>query len=102
MATLVKAWIFLVMLTLTAMWTGAAQGRWPVLMQVGVILAVSVLKASTILNYFLGLRSASASWRVLFSIYLVVLGSAIFITIAVGCSLTHDRCVSSFAGAMRD
>ena len=42
MATLVKAWIFLVMLTLTAMWTGAAQGRWPVLMQVGVILAVVI------------------------------------------------------------
>ena len=102
MGTLVKAWIVLVILTLTTMWAGTAQGHLPVLVQVGVILVVSVFKASLILNYFLGLRSASAGWRVLFSIYLVVLGGAIFATVAVGCSLTLNQCTSSFVGAMND
>ena len=102
MGTLIKAWIFLVILTLTTMWAGTAQGHFPVLVQVGVILVVSVFKASLILNFFLGLRSASAGWRVLFSIYLVVLGSAIFATIAVGCSLTLNQCKSSFVSAAHE
>jgi heme/copper-type cytochrome/quinol oxidase subunit 4 len=101
MATLVRAWIFLVILTLAAIWAGAAQNLpFPTLVQIGVIIVVSALKAWTILNYFLGLRSASASWRILFTIYLIVLGSAIFATYAVGCSLAPGQCkISSLGGS---
>ena len=103
MTALVKAWIFLVILTLAAMWAGTAQGRLlPAVIQTGIIIAVSILKASTILSYFLGLRSASTSWRMLFSIYLVVLGGAIFSAYAVGCSLASSHCVLSSIGAIHD
>jgi heme/copper-type cytochrome/quinol oxidase subunit 4 len=103
MATLVRAWILLVILTLAAMWAGAAQNLpFPALVQVGVIMMVSGLKASTILSYFLGLRSASAGWRMLFSIYLVVLGGAIIATYAIGCSLAPGRCAILPAGAIHD
>jgi hypothetical protein len=103
MATLVRAWIFLVMLTLAAMWAGAARNLpFPALVQVGVIIVVSALKASIVLRHFLGLRSASSGWRMLFAIYLIVLGSAIFTTYAVGCSLTSGQCKISSLGAPHD
>lgn len=103
MATLVMTWVALVILTLAAMWAGAAPDRFlPGLVQVGAIIVVSTLKASTILSYFLGLRSASIGWRMLFSIYLVVLGSAIFATYAVGCSLAPNQCKISYSGTTHD
>lgn len=84
MAALVKAWILLVLLTLTAMWAGTAQHRLsPALVAVAAIIVVSAFKASTIFGIFLGLRSASAGWRLLFSIYLVVLGGAVLATYAI-------------------
>lgn len=52
--------------------------RLPVVVQVGIVLAVAGLKASTILRYFLGLRSASGGWRVVFALYLAILCGAIF------------------------
>jgi heme/copper-type cytochrome/quinol oxidase subunit 4 len=101
MATLVRAWILLVILTLAAMWAGAAQNLpFPALVQVGAIMMVSGLKASTILGCFLGLRSASAGWRMLFSISLVVLGGAIIAAYAVGCSLEPGRCMLLSAGSI--
>jgi hypothetical protein len=88
MTTLVKAWIVLAALTLAAMGAGAMQDTSvPVVVQVGVVLAVAGLKASTILRYFLGLRSASGGWRVLFALYLVVLCGAIFAIYAAGSAL---------------
>ncbi len=88
MTTLVKAWIVLAALTLAAMGAGAMQGASvPVVVQVGIVLAVAGLKASTILRYFLGLRSASGGWRVLFALYLVVLCGAIFAIYAAGSAL---------------
>lgn len=88
MTTLVKAWIVLAALTLAAMGAGAMQGvNVPVVVQVGIVLAVAGLKASTILRYFLGLRSASGGWRVLFALYLVVLCGAIFAIYAAGYAL---------------
>ena len=88
MTTLVKAWIVLVALTLAAMAAGAVEGaRVPAVAQVGVVLVVAGLKASTVLRYFLGLRTASGGWRVLFALYLVVLCGAIFAIYAAGSAL---------------
>lgn len=79
MATLMRAWIVLVAMTLIAIWVGAGHdSRVPLLAQVAIVLVVAGVKASTILRYFLGLRSASSSWRVLFSLYLILLCGAIF------------------------
>lgn len=79
MATLMKAWIVLVAMTLIAIWVGAGHDSpVPLLAQVAIVLVVAGVKASTILRYFLGLRSASSSWRVLFSLYLILLCGAIF------------------------
>lgn len=97
MAALVKAWVFLVVLTLAAVLAGAAQGSsLPFIVQAGLILAVAGLKASTILHYFLGLRSASSGWRTLFSIYLIVLSGVIFAAYATGCALTPTNACSRF------
>ncbi len=88
MTMLVKAWIVLAALTLAAMWAGAGQGASvPVVAQVGLVLAVAGVKASTILHYFLGLRSASGGWRALFVLYLVVLCGAIFAIYTAGLAL---------------
>ncbi|HEY8338062.1 MAG TPA: hypothetical protein VIQ05_30075 [Tardiphaga sp.] len=55
-------------------------------------MTVSGLKASTILNCFLDLRSASAGWCMPFSIYPGELGSAMVATFAVCCSIAPSRC----------
>ncbi len=82
---LTRAWALLVFLTLVAMWAGTAQTRLaPFAVQAAIVAAVAGLKASTILRYFLGLRSASSGWRTLFSVYLVLLCGAIFAIYAVG------------------
>ena len=79
MTTLMKAWIVLVAMTLIAMWVGAVHDSpVPLMAQVAIVLVVAGVKASTILRYFLGLRSASGGWRVLFSLYLILLCGAIF------------------------
>ncbi|HVX35077.1 MAG TPA: cytochrome C oxidase subunit IV family protein [Hyphomicrobium sp.] len=79
MATLIKAWIVLVAMTLIAMWVGAVHDSpVPIMAQVAIVLVIAGIKASTILRYFLGLSSASRSWRVLFSLYLILLCGAIF------------------------
>lgn len=57
-------------------------------------MTVSGLKASTILNCFLDLRSASAGWCMPFSIYPGVLRSAIVATFAVCCSIAPGQCVT--------
>ena len=70
MATLVKVWVVLVVLTLISMWAGAVQdGAIPILAQVAVVVTVAGVKAWTILQHFLGLRSAPGGWRALFAIY---------------------------------
>jgi len=45
---------------------------------VAVVVAVAGVKAWTILQHFLGLRSAPGGWRALFAIYLIALSGAIF------------------------
>jgi heme/copper-type cytochrome/quinol oxidase subunit 4 len=93
MAAFVKVWMLLVMLTLVAIWAGAAQGHLlPPVTQAGLILAVAGFKASTILRYFLGLRMSSGGWRALFSIYLIVLCGTIFVAYLAGCVFTPGQC----------
>jgi len=93
MTTLMKAWIALAALTLATMAAGAAQGAsMPVM--VGIVLAVAGLKASTILRHFLGLRSASGGWRVLFALYLVVLCGAIFAIYVAGFAFAAPPLIS--------
>ena len=93
MATLVKAWIFLVVLTLTAMIASLAQGTLlPVIYQAGVILAVAGLKASTVLHNFLGLRESSSGWRAMFLVYLVALCGGIFAIYITGCAVGTGQC----------
>lgn len=102
MASLVKAWIVLVALTLAAMAASAAQGRLlPYIIQTAVILVVAGFKASTILKHFLDLRSASRGWRILFSIYLVVLGGSVFAVYAIGCALMPGQCSLLAYGSVR-
>jgi hypothetical protein len=85
MIALVNAWIVLSVLTLVAMGAGAVPGvSVPGVVQVGIVLAVAGLKASTILRYFLGLRTASGGWRILFALYLIVLCGAMFAIYAAG------------------
>lgn len=102
MAVLLKAWIVLVLLTLASMGAGAAPSRFlPFLIQAALILAVAGFKASTILRHFLDLRSASIGWRLLFSIYLVVIGGTIFAVYAIGCIRAAGECALSVDGSMR-
>ena len=96
MATLVKVWIVLVVLTLISMWAGAVQdGAIPILAQVGVVVTVAGVKAWTILQHFLGLRSAPGGWRALFAIYLIALSGAIFAIYTAGTVLASRAHVIS-------
>jgi len=93
MATLIKAWLFLVVLTLTAMIASLAHGtRLPVIYQAGLILAVAGLKASTVLRNFLDLRQSTSGWRMAFLVYLVVLCGGIFAVYATGCAVGTGQC----------
>ena len=93
-AVLTKIWIVLVALTIATMSMGASQGRLlPFMIQAALILAVAGFKASAILNYFLDLRSSSRGWRLLFSIYLVMLGGSVLAIHAIGCTLGHGGCI---------
>lgn len=100
MMTLMKAWGVLVAMTLTAMWVGAMQDApVPLVAQIAIVLVVAGVKASTILRYFLGLSSASSSWRILFSLYLILLCGAIFAIYTAGSVLALHTLTAS--GSLR-
>jgi hypothetical protein len=96
MATLIKVWAALAVLTLISMWAGAVQeSAIPIVAQVAIVLTVAGLKAWTILKYFLGLRFAPSGWRVLLSAYLILLCGTIFAIYAAGGLLpSHALAVS--------
>ncbi|GAA3840387.1 hypothetical protein GCM10022626_03480 [[Pseudomonas] carboxydohydrogena] len=101
-AVLAKTWIVLVALTIATMSVAASQSRLlPFIVQAGLILAVAGFKASAILNYFLDLRSTSRGWRLLFSIYLVILGGSVLAIHVIGCTLAHGECALLAYGGMR-
>lgn len=94
MAVLAKTWIVLVALTVATMSVAASQSRLlPFIVQAALILAVASFKASAILNHFLDLRSTSRGWRLLFSIYLLMLGGSVLAIHAIGCTLAHGECI---------
>lgn len=70
-----KIWLLLMLATITA----AGLSFLPIdgLLMTAVTILILMLKGQMIVDYFMGLKTASAFWRVVMSAYCVVIGSAV-------------------------